>query len=51
LFKPGERAFKQFKCPHPQCVKKKPGYWKLKDNALDRTLWRNCFGRGYGPWM
>jgi hypothetical protein len=25
------------------------GYWKLKEEALDRTLWRTCFGRGYGP--
>jgi hypothetical protein len=24
-------------------------YWKLKDKAQDRTLWRTQFGRGYGP--
>jgi hypothetical protein len=24
------------------------GYWKLKEEALDRTLWRTRFGRGYG---
>jgi hypothetical protein len=24
-------------------------YWKLKEEALDRTLWRTRFGRGYGP--
>jgi hypothetical protein len=24
-------------------------YWKLKEEALDRTVWRTCFGRGYGP--
>jgi hypothetical protein len=24
-------------------------YWKLKEEALDRTLWRASFGRGYGP--
>ena len=24
-------------------------YYKLKDEALDRSLWRNGFGRGYGP--
>jgi hypothetical protein len=24
-------------------------YWKQKDEALDRTLWRTRFGRGYGP--
>jgi len=23
--------------------------WKLKGKALDRTLWRNRFGRGYRP--
>ena len=24
-------------------------YCKLKEEALDRTLWRTCFGRCYGP--
>jgi hypothetical protein len=24
-------------------------YWKLKDEAQDRTLWRTQFGTGYGP--
>jgi len=24
------------------------GYWKLKEEAIDRTLWRTGFGRGYG---
>jgi hypothetical protein len=24
-------------------------YWKLKEEALDRILWRTGFGRGYGP--
>jgi hypothetical protein len=24
-------------------------YWKLKEEALDRILWRYLFGRGYGP--
>jgi len=24
-------------------------YWKLKKEALDRTFWRTCFGKGYGP--
>jgi len=24
-------------------------YWKLKKEALDRTLWRTRFGRVYGP--
>ena len=27
----------------------KKGYWKLKEEALDRILWRTRFGRGYGP--
>ena len=22
---------------------------QLKEEALDRTMWRNCFGRGFGP--
>jgi hypothetical protein len=25
------------------------GYSHLKDEALDRTMWKSCFGRGYGP--
>jgi hypothetical protein len=25
------------------------GYWKLKGDALDHTVWRTNFGRGYGP--
>jgi len=24
-------------------------YWKLKEEALNHTLCRTCFGRGYGP--
>jgi len=24
------------------------GYWTLKEEAVDRTLWRTGFGRGYG---
>jgi len=31
------------------CLNEKRGYWKLKDEALDRTLWRNRFGGGHGP--
>jgi hypothetical protein len=23
--------------------------WKLKEEAVDHTLWRTCFGRGYIP--
>jgi hypothetical protein len=30
-------------------LKEKRSYWKLKEEALDRTLWRTRFGRGYGP--
>jgi hypothetical protein len=30
-------------------LKEKRSYWKLKEKALDRTLWRTRFGRGYGP--
>jgi hypothetical protein len=30
-------------------LKEKRRYWKLKEEALDRTLWRTGFGRGYGP--
>ena len=25
------------------------GYSHLKEEALDRTVWRNCFGGGFGP--
>lgn len=25
------------------------GHWKLKGDALDGTVWRNRFGRVYGP--
>ena len=28
-------------------LKEKTEYWKLKDEALDRTLWRTGFGGGY----
>jgi hypothetical protein len=30
-------------------VKERRRYWKLKEEALDHTLWRTRFGRGYGP--
>jgi hypothetical protein len=30
-------------------LKEKRIYWKLKEEVLDRTLWRTRFGRGYGP--
>jgi hypothetical protein len=29
-------------------LKERRGYWKLKEEALDRTVWRTRFGRGYG---
>jgi hypothetical protein len=29
-------------------LKGKRRYWKLKEEALDRTVWRTRFGRGYG---
>jgi len=30
-------------------LKGKRSDWKLKEEALDSTLWRTCFGRGCGP--
>jgi hypothetical protein len=30
-------------------LKEKSGHWKLQEEALDRTLWRTRFRRGYGP--
>ena len=30
-------------------LKDRRGFWKLKEEALDRTTWRNRFGRGFGP--
>ena len=27
----------------------KRGYCELKEEALDRTMWRNRFGRDFGP--
>jgi hypothetical protein len=29
-------------------LKGKRGHWKLKEEALDSTLWRTCFGSGCG---
>ena len=29
-------------------LKEKRGHWKLKEKALDRTLWRTRRVRGYG---
>ena len=30
-------------------LKEKRGYSHLKEEALDRTMWRDRFGRGFGP--
>jgi hypothetical protein len=30
-------------------LKDRRGYSHLKDEALDRTMWRNRFRRGFGP--
>jgi len=30
-------------------VKERRGYSHLKEEALDRTMWRASFGRGFGP--
>jgi len=30
-------------------LKKKRGYSHLKEEALNRTMWRARFGRGFGP--
>jgi hypothetical protein len=32
-------------------VKEKRGYFHLKEKALDRTMWRARFGRGFGPFV
>ena len=30
-------------------LKERKGYSHLKEEALDRTMWRARFGRGFGP--
>jgi hypothetical protein len=30
-------------------LKERRGYSHLKEEALDRTMWRANFGRGFGP--
>jgi hypothetical protein len=30
-------------------LKVRIGYFHLKEEALDRTMWRARFGRGFGP--
>jgi hypothetical protein len=32
-------------------IKETRGYCKLKEEVLDGTAWRTCFGRGYGPFV
>jgi len=29
-------------------LREKRGYWKLKEDARDLTMWRNRFARSYG---
>ena len=33
----------------PYGLKETRGYWELKEEALDSTLWRTRYRRGYGP--
>ena len=30
-------------------LEKRRGYSHLKEEAVDRIMWRDCFGRGFGP--
>ena len=32
-----------------QDLKERRGYWNLKEEALDRTVWRTGFGKFCGP--
>jgi hypothetical protein len=32
-------------------LEERRGYYHLKEEALDRTVWRDRFGRGFGPAM
>jgi hypothetical protein len=32
-------------------LEEKRGYWKLKEEALDRTLWSSDFGKNYEPFV
>jgi hypothetical protein len=34
---------------HYKCLKERRGYSHLKEEALDRTMWRAGFGIGFGP--
>jgi len=33
----------------PDGLKETRGYWEFKEGALDRSLWRTRYRRGYGP--
>jgi hypothetical protein len=50
IFKPfpGSFQFLLLRC-NAFYLTEKRRYWKLKEEALDRTLWRTRFGRGYRP--
>jgi len=43
----GRRGSKRRKLPGD--LKDRRGYSHLKEEALDRTMWRARFGRGFGP--
>jgi hypothetical protein len=30
-------------------LKERTGYWHLKQEAIDRTMWTTRFGRRFGP--
>ena len=30
-------------------LKERKGYFHLKEESLDRTMWRARFGKGFGP--
>jgi hypothetical protein len=32
-------------------LKERRGYSNLKEEALDRPMWRACFGRGFEPFV
>jgi hypothetical protein len=40
---------KRYIISYRMTLKKKRGYWQLKEEALDCTLWKTRFGRCYGP--
>jgi hypothetical protein len=30
-------------------LKEKKEHWSTKEEAVDRTVWKTCFGKSYGP--